>query len=107
MTSATQSEYQFAAKLWRWPTSKAAWFFITLPAKISREIRIVDAGPTRRGFGALRTDATIGKSTWTTSIFPSKKMNTYLLPVKAAIRKDEKLAEGKSIKILLKVRRAA
>lgn len=107
MTSATESEYRIRAKLWRWSLGKAAWYFMTVPAKVSREIRIVDAGPKRRGFGALRTEATIGKSTWTTSIFPATELKAYLLPVKASIRKKEQLLEGKPVNVHLKVRRSA
>lgn len=107
MASATQSEYRIRAKLWRWSQGKAAWYFITVPPKVSAEIRIVDAGPIRRGFGALRTEATIGGSTWTTSIFPSSGLKAYLLPVKAPVRKAEKLVEGKTVNVSLKIRRAA
>ena len=105
MASAIQSEYRFRSRLWRWSGGKAAWYFITLPARVSREIRIVDAGPKRRGFGALRTEVTIGRSTWTTSVFPSSPLKAYLLPVKAAVRKAEKLEPGRMVEALLRVRR--
>jgi hypothetical protein len=67
----------------------------------------VDAGPRRVGFGALKVQATIGKSTWQTSIFPSVQHKGFLLPVKATIRRSEKLVEGKSIDLQLVVRRRA
>jgi hypothetical protein len=105
-SSGTQSEYRTRAKLWRWPLGKASWYFVTLPAGISRQIRLVDAGPRRIGFGALRVTATIGGSTWPTSIFPSAKLNSYLLPVKAGVRKAEKLVEGKLIGVQIVVNRA-
>jgi hypothetical protein len=104
--SSTQSTYEVRAKLWKWSGGKAAWFFITLPARTSLEIRLVDAGPARRGFGALRAEATIGKTTWTTSVFPSAEKKAYLLPVKASVRKAEMLVEGKQVSLTLKVRRA-
>jgi hypothetical protein len=105
-SSATQSSYAFRAKLWIWQ-GKAAWYFISLPAKVSREIQLVDAGPRRAGFGALRVEATIGTSTWQTSIFPSTPLNGYLLPVKAGIRKQQNLLEGKAVSVQLVVRRRA
>jgi hypothetical protein len=104
--SSTESTYEVRAKLWKWSGGKAAWYFVTLPARISREIRLVDAGPVRRGFGALKTQATIGNSTWTTSVFPSAGLKAYLLPVKASVRKAEKLVEGKPVNLTLKIRRA-
>jgi len=104
--SATQSVYRTRAKLWRWAGGKASWYFMTLPAAVSREIKLVDAGPRRVGFGALRVEATIGGSTWQTSIFPSAPLKSYLLPVKAAVRKAEKLVEGKAVALQIVVRRA-
>ena len=104
--SAVESTYEVRARLWKWTGGKGAWFFITLPARTSREIRLVDAGPARRGFGALRTQATIGGSTWSTSVFPSSELKAYLLPVKASVRKAEGLVEGRIVALTLKVRRA-
>jgi hypothetical protein len=105
-SSSTQSAYHTRAKLWRWNGGKTSWFFLTLPASVSRDIRLVDAGPRRVGFGALRVEATIGNTTWTTSIFPSAQLDAYLLPVKAAVRKAEKMQEGKSVSVQLLVHRA-
>lgn len=104
--SGTQSQYRTRAKLWRWAGGKASWYFLTLPAGIAKEIRLVDAGPRRTGFGALRVAATIGGSTWQTSIFPSARLKTYLLPVKAGIRKAEKLVEGRLVGVQIVVSRA-
>jgi hypothetical protein len=105
MASSHKSTYRTRAKLWRWNGGKASWFFITLPASVSQEIRLVDAGPRRVGFGALRVEATIGGSTWQTSIFPSSERNAYLLPVKAAVRKAQKMVEGKSFQVQIVVTR--
>ena len=105
-SGSTHSTYHFRAKLWLWAGGKASWYFITLPAATSREIRLVDAGPRRTGFSALKVEATIGGSTWMTSIFPSAQLKAYLLPVKAAVRKAEKLAEGKPAAVQIVVRRA-
>jgi hypothetical protein len=106
MTSSHKSTYRTRAKLWRWTGGKASWFFLTLPAAVSKKIRIVDAGPRRDGFGSLRVEATIGSSTWRTSIFPSAGLNAYILPVKAAVRKAEKMAEGRTVIVQVVVNRA-
>jgi hypothetical protein len=105
-SASTQSTYKIRAKLWRWTGGKANWHFVTLPPAISREIRLVDAGPRRTGFGALKVEAAIGSSTWKTSIFPSSSLKAYILPVKAAVRKAETLVEGKLVSVHLVVRRA-
>lgn len=100
------SRYRTRAKLWRYPGDKASWYFITLPRRLADEIRMVDAGPKRRGFGSLRVQATIGDSSWDTSIFPSAKEGSYLLPVKAQVRKAERLQVGRLVALELEVKRA-
>jgi hypothetical protein len=106
MASSNSSIYRTRAKLWRWNGGKASWFFLTLPAAVSKDIRLVDSGPRRVGFGSLRVEASIGASTWQTSIFPSAGLNAYILPVKAAVRKAENMVEGKSVRVQLVVKRA-
>jgi hypothetical protein len=106
MASSHKSTYQFRAKLWRWNGGKTSWFFVTLPVGVSKEIKLVDAGPKRLGFGSLRVEATIGGSTWQTSIFPSAPKKTYLLPVKATVRKAEKMVEDKTVAVQVVVSRA-
>jgi hypothetical protein len=101
-----KSHYQTRARLWRYPGEKASWYFLSLPRKLADEIRLVDAGPARRGFGALRVQATIGATSWSTSIFPSTEYKTYLLPVKAQVRKAEALQVGKMVSLQLLVSRA-
>ena len=82
----------FDAELWLWDARRGdAWTFVGLPAGESEEIRDL-AGGLRRGFGSLRVRATIGSSTWTTSIFPGK--TGYVLPVKRPIRVAEALDVG-------------
>jgi Domain of unknown function (DUF1905) len=83
----------FEAELWLWdarPTQ--AWTFVSLPVAQSEEIRDL-VGGLRRGFGSVRVRATIGSSTWTTSIFPASQA-AYVLPVKRPVRVSEALDVG-------------
>jgi hypothetical protein len=83
----------FDAELWRWDARRAdAWIFVSLPADDSEEIHDL-AGGQRRGFGSVRVRATIGTSTWTTSIFPSSQSG-YVLAVKRPVRVAEALDVG-------------
>ena len=95
------STYQTRARLWRYPGEKASWYFLILPRGLSREFKLVDVGLRRRGFGSLRVAATIGETMWTTSRFPSTQFQCYLLPVKAPLRKQEKLVAGKNVSLKL------
>jgi hypothetical protein len=105
--SFSTSSYECRGKLWKYPGEKVTWYFITLPKRLSAEIKLVDAGPVRHGFGALRVDATIGGTTWTTSIFPSSESQAYLLPVKAEVRRRESLVVGRLASLKLVVKRRA
>lgn len=93
--------YSFAAPLWR-HTGEAAWYFVTLPEDIADEIDEV-AAAARRGFGSVRVEATVGGSTWRTSIFPDTKAASYLLPVKRAIRVAEGVDDGDRLRIELAI----
>ncbi|MGH3862191.1 DUF1905 domain-containing protein [Actinokineospora sp.] len=83
----------FDAELWDWDARRAdSWTFVSLPADASEEIRAV-TGP-RRGFGSVRVRVTVGATTWTTSVFPDSGRGVYVLPVKRAVRRAEKLDVG-------------
>ncbi|BAP37651.1 DUF1905 domain-containing protein [Acinetobacter guillouiae] len=51
----------------------------------------------KRSWGAVPITVTLGKSIWKTSIFPDKQSEGYLLPLKAEIRKKEKIYSGDHI----------
>ena len=53
-----------------------------------------------RGFGSLKVTATIGETSWRTSVFPSRETG-WMLPVKAAVRKAEALSEGDEVELIL------
>jgi hypothetical protein len=84
----------FDAELWQWDARRGdSWVFVSLSRETSEEIRERDVGP-RRGFGSVRVRATIGESTWTTSIFPDGARGCYVLPLKRAVRRAEELEVG-------------
>lgn len=86
--------YLFDAELWLWDARQNdAWTFVNLPQEASAEIREV-AGAVPRGFGSVRVTATIGSTTWKTSIFPDAKAGVYVLPLKKAVRTAEKIEAG-------------
>lgn len=91
--------YRFEAELWEYD-GQGAWHFVTVPAELSEDLR-TDAGP-RRGFGSVRVRATVGGSTWSTSVFPSKD-GPFVLPVKKAVRLAEDLEAGDSVAVELLV----
>lgn len=85
-------DFTFSSALWIYQ-GRARIHFVTVPEDISGHIKAFLAGP-KRGFGAVKVTAHIGQSRWRTSIFPMGENDSYILPVKAAIRKVENLHEG-------------
>lgn len=77
----------FTAPLWQW--RGGSWVFVTLPDDLAEAIRSIPRPP-KPGFGSIRVRATIGASSWETSIFPESGGPAYVLPVKRVIR----VAEG-------------
>jgi hypothetical protein len=100
---ATKHRYVCTGKIWLYPGESAAWHFVTLPKKEGVQIKEMYA-PLRRGFGSLPVSVTIGKTTWDTSIFPDSRSGSYLLPLKAAVRKKEELLVDDSITFTLTIR---
>lgn len=98
-----KGRYAFSAEVWLYPGAVAPWHFITVPKKLSAEIK-AKHGKSARGWGSLLIAATIRKSTWKTSIFPDKKSAAYLLPVKAEVRKKEGMRAGNRVKVGLSIR---
>lgn len=93
--------YRFRTELWL-HQGDAGWHFVTLPHDHSDEIDALTLS-TRRGFGSVRVAATIGGTTWRTSIFPDTKAAAYVLPVKQQVRAREGLTAGDRIDVALEL----
>ena len=85
--------------MWLWSGEGGSWHFITVPEAQSAEIRLESFG-SRRGFGSVRIEAAIGEIRWRTSVFP-QKAGTFLLPVKAEVRRRAGIAAGDEVPIEL------
>jgi hypothetical protein len=91
--------------LWRWQsaTAPAAWFFLTIAGEAADGIRFAAMSgqwlDKRSGFGSARVTVAIGGTVWQTSVFPHKESGGWLLPVKAAVRKAEGIAEGDDVTV--------
>ena len=93
--------YSFDAEVWE-HDGDGAWHFVSLPDAVADEIDELH-GHRAGGFGSVRVEVTIGRSTWRTSVFPDKKRATYVLPVKKPVRKAEELEAGSVARVSLKV----
>lgn len=99
--------WSFTGPMWIWrgqakdgtPT-KTAWHFLTIDGEVAESIRAASPGRTA-AWGSVYVRATVGDTEWRTSVFPSKNVSGYLLPIKASVRKAEKLTEGDVIVVTL------
>ncbi len=95
-------EYQFTATIWRYSSPKGGWYFVSLPPEISKEIR-ENLKWQEEGWGRLKTSAKINTNEWETNLWFDTKMNTYLLPLKAEIRREEDLDIDKFVNITISI----
>lgn len=90
----------FTALLWQWQDD-GGWHFVTLPQDVADEID--DHVGQRGGFGSVKVTATVGTSTWSTSLFPSNKEQSFLLPVKKPVRTANELEAGDDVTVVLHI----
>ncbi|GLJ78731.1 DUF1905 domain-containing protein [Microbacterium imperiale] len=91
----------FDAEVFRWEARTQDWYFAAVPDEVSADIREIPRMP--RGFGAVRVTATIGATTWTTSIFPDAGRGVYVLPLKQAVRRAEGIGADGIVAVRLEV----
>ncbi len=94
--------YKLKSNVFVYP-GMSAWRFLALPKKQGQEIK-EKFGARAKGWGSLPVSVTIGKTVWETSIFPDKKSGTYLLPLKAKIRKAEGISDDSTVTFSLRLR---
>jgi hypothetical protein len=88
----------FTAQLWEHrPDEPGSWHFLTLPVELAEQL-VAEAGP-RQGFGSIRVEARVGRTSWRTSLFPDSATGSLLLPVKKQVRLAERLAAGSSYEL--------
>lgn len=90
------------AKVWLYP-GPASWYFVTVPKRLSREIKDI-FGPVQRGWRSLPLDVTVGSTHWKTSMFWDTQEDAYILPLKAEVRKKEKIKPGETISVRIEIR---
>lgn len=90
-------ELEFRGEIiyWRGP---APFHFVEVPEEQSAAIEAVSSMVTY-GWGCIPVTGRIGRTDFTTSLFP--KADMYLVPIKVAVRRAEDLALGDEVDIRL------
>ncbi|MGE3759831.1 MAG: DUF1905 domain-containing protein [Pseudobdellovibrionaceae bacterium] len=92
-------KYSFKGKVWKYK-GPTGWYFVTLPRSLSKTIRKIH-GLSEEGWGRLKANAAIGNCKWQTAIWHDSKAMSYLLPIKASVRKATGISSGSSISVIL------
>jgi hypothetical protein len=90
---------EFSGPIWFWK-GPAPWYFVTVPPEEGRELKAI-SGFVTYGWGVIPVTVRIGKTEWKTSLFP--KDGSYIVPIRANVRKAEKLKEGDEVTLHLEV----
>jgi hypothetical protein len=91
--------FEFSGEIWYWK-GPSPFHFVTVPELESSAIKGIERHVTY-GWGMIPVKVRIGKTEWTTALWP--KDGKYIVPIKAIIRKSEKLEEGEIVKVQLKI----
>lgn len=92
-------KYEYSVRIWKY-NSSGGWYFVSLPKNISKEIR-ENLKWQEEGWGRMKTSAEIEDLTWETAIWFDTKKETYLLPIKAEVRRKLNLKVDQ--KVLMKI----
>ena len=90
---------EFTGELWFWK-GPSPWHFVSVPEDEGVELEAA-AMLVTYGWGMIPVTATIGDTAWTTSLFP--KDGSYVVPVKADVRRAERIDAGDTVTVRLLV----
>lgn len=79
----------------------AAWYFVLVPEEILKEVKVSKPKTIGRGFYPIY--ATLGKTTWRTSLLPMGNKTgskRFFVALKAEVRKKEPLEVGQEISLV-------
>jgi Domain of unknown function (DUF1905) len=91
-------------RVWQWRASETpgGWFFLTVEGQAAAEVRYAALGRTG-GFGSVKVTARIGDTEWRTSLFPHRESGGFLLPLKAEVRRRERIEPGQAVTVDLTI----
>ncbi len=92
-------DIEFRGKVWFWK-GPAPWYFVTVPEKECEDLKAI-LGIVTYGWGMIPARVRIGRTQWETSLWP--KEGTYIVPLKADVRRTEEIQEGDEVTVRLEV----
>lgn len=92
-------ELEFAASVFEW-RGPAPFYFVALPGEEASDVAELAARVTY-GWGMIPVVATVGGTTWRTSMFARE--GTFVLPLKDVVRKGEGIGVDDEIVVRLRI----
>lgn len=92
-------DLEFSGEIWFW-RGPAPWHFITVPEHECSQLETMSSAVTY-GWGMIPVTVEIGKTRWTTSLWP--KDGRYIVPLKTDVRGAEALKLGDTVTVHLTV----
>jgi len=93
------AHFQFQTRVFHW-RGPSPFFFAPVPREQAEAIRRL-AKAVSYGWGMIPVEARIGQTAFTTALFP--KDETYLLPIKAAVRRQAGVTAGDAVAVEMTV----
>ena len=92
-------ELEFTGEIWHW-RGPSPFHFVTVPEDLCDALDAT-AGLVSYGWGMIPVRASIGATDWATSLWP--KDGRYIVPLKADVRRAERLEVGGTTTVRLVV----
>lgn len=90
-------------KVERYP-GPGGWYFVEASKEVSDRLRKLSISEVNKvGWGYIKIRATIGKTSWDTTLFPQKDGKPYLIAIKSSVRMKEGIADGDMVHIECKL----
>ena len=104
-THHTPESHSFTADVWLWSNGadKGSWHFVTMPEDLGQTIKTTYGKTHASRNGLIRVEAQIGTTSWKTSLLWHNPTNSYLVALKAAVRKKEDIIVGEALTLSFKV----
>jgi hypothetical protein len=88
--------YTYTLRVWLWPGSMP-WHFVTLPKDLFTQLR------SKLPKGMIKVKATLGKTSWDTSLFPHSKDGSFIMPIKKSVREKEGIFARDEVRVRIEL----
>jgi len=92
--------FTFKNKVWKDPASSGC-YFIDLDNALSQKIKEYPDKKANK-FGLVRATATVGNTTWKTTLFPTKRGN-YVMSIVKRVRQKEKIEDKDMLQVKIEL----